>query len=89
MRVLLRKVRGQGASAIVGTVSAEPTPGRPVVVAFHDGIHEFITSPVVRVMRVGNSGTLYIQTRNSVYRLEIRQASGRELPPATNKGGSG
>jgi len=82
MRVLLRKVRGQGASAIVGTIGREPTPGRPVVVAFHDGVHEFITSPVVRVMRVGSSGTLYVQTRNSVYRMEIRTAA-RELPPAS------
>jgi len=89
MRVLLRKVRGQGASAIVGTIGREPCPGRPVVVAFHDGIHEFITSPVVRVMRVGGAGTIYVQTRNSVYRMEIRAASGRELPPASNEGEGG
>lgn len=86
MRVLLRKVRGQGASAIVGTIDREPTPGRPVVVAFHDGIHEFITSPVVRVMRVGGSGTIYVQTRNSVYRLEVRTTTSRKLPPVSSDG---
>ena len=87
MRVVLRKVRGRGASAIVGTIGREPEAGHPVVVAFHDGIHEFITSTVIRVMGVGES-TLYIQTRNSLYRMELNPPSMRELPPpASNDGG--
>jgi len=86
MRVLLRKIRGQGASAIVGTISEIPEAGNPVIVAFHDGIHEFITSPVVRVMRLGESPTIYVQTRNSVYRLEIRKPEKQQLPPASSDG---
>ncbi len=87
MRVVLRKVRGRGASAIVGTIGRKPTSGHPVVVAFHDGIHEFITSTVVRVMGVSNSSTLYFQTRNSIYRMEVTPSTMRELPPSATKDG--
>ena len=75
MRVVLRKIRGRGASAIVGTMCRRPAPGHPFVVAFHDGVHEFITSTVLRVMGVGDSSTVYIQTRNSTYRMEITPAA--------------
>ena len=85
MRVVLRKVRGRGASAIVGTVARTPTAGHPVVVAFHDGVHEFITSTVVRVLGIGDTSTVYFQTRNSVYRMEVSPASVRELPPPASK----
>lgn len=82
MRVLLKKVRGRGASAIVGTIGRKPTPGRPLVVAFQDGIHEFITSTVVRVMGVSDSTTMYVQTKNSIYQVEFTAASPiHELPP--------
>lgn len=86
MRVILRKIRGRGASAIVGTICRKPSPGHPFVVAFHDGVHEFITSTVVRVMGVGDSMTLYIQTRNSIYRMEMTPAVVLEMPPASNDG---
>ena len=81
MRVVLRKVRGHGASAIVGTIGRRPSPGQPVVVAFHDGIHEFITSTVTRVMGIGESSTIYFQTRNSIYRMELSEEDVHELPP--------
>lgn len=86
MRVLLRKIRGRGASAIVGTIGRRPTPGRPLVVAFQDGIHEFITSTVIRVMGVSDSSIMYVQTRNSVYRVEITASPVHELPPPATKG---
>ncbi len=90
MRVLLRKVKGKGASAIAGTIGRKPTPGRPLVVAFQDGIHEFITSTVVRVMEVSGSSALYVQTRNSVYRVEFTAAPPlRELPPPATRDGDG
>jgi hypothetical protein len=89
MRVVLRKVRGRGASAIVGTIGQRPTTGQPVVVAFHDGVHEFITSTVVRVLGVGDSSTVYFQTRNSVYRMDLSPSTYRELPPPATKDGDG
>jgi hypothetical protein len=85
LRVVLKKVRGRGTSAIVGTIGRRPTPGRPLVVAFHDGIHEFITSTVVRVMEVPDSSIVYIQTRNSTYRMEIAASAVHELPPPVSK----
>jgi hypothetical protein len=88
MRVLLRKIRGRGASAIVGTIVRKPTPGRPLVVAFQDGVHEFITSTVVRVMGVNDSSSMYVQTRNSVYRVEFTASPARELPPPATKDGN-
>lgn len=87
MRVVLRKIRGSGASAIVGTIARKPSAGHPVVVAFHDGIHEFITSTVVRVLGIGDSSTMYFQTRNSIYRLELSHKSMHELPPPASKDG--
>ena len=89
MQVVLRKMKGRGASAIVGTVAQKPTVGHPVVVAFRDGIHEFITSTVVRVMAVPGSTTLYFQTRNSVYRMDFSPTSMNTLPPPATKGGDG
>jgi hypothetical protein len=89
MRVILRKIRGRGASAIVGTIGRKPLPGHPVVVAFHDGIHEFITSTVIRVMGIGDSSTLYVQTRNSIYRMDISSSTMRELPPPASNDGDG
>jgi len=86
MRVILRKIRGRGASAIVGTICRKPCPGHPFVVAFHDGVHEFITSTVIRVMGVGDGSTVYIQTRNSTYRMETSPAAVVELPPASKDG---
>ena len=59
------------------------------MVAFHDGIHEFITSTVVRVMSIGDSPTVYFQTRNSIYRMEVSPTNARELPPPATKDGDG
>jgi hypothetical protein len=87
MRVILRKIKGRGASAIVGTIGRKPSPGNPVVVAFHDGVHEFITSTVVRVLGIGDSSTMYFQTRNSIYRLELSPKSMHELPPPATRDG--
>jgi hypothetical protein len=72
----------------VGTVGRRPAAGHPVVIAFHDGIHEFITSTVVRVLEVGDSQTLYFQTRNSVYRMELTAEPVQELPPPATGDGS-
>jgi len=46
------------------------------VIEFSDGMHEYVTTPVKRVLRVAGKEVFYIETVNSRYRLEIR---GREV----------
>jgi hypothetical protein len=43
-----------------------------VVIEFADGMHEYVTTPVKRVMRVAEQDVFYIETANSRYRLEVR-----------------
>jgi hypothetical protein len=47
-----------------------------VVIEFSDGMHEYVTTPVKRVLRLAGKEVFYIETVNSRYRLEVR---GREL----------
>jgi hypothetical protein len=42
------------------------------VVEFADGVHEYVTTPVKRVLKDISKGTIYVETANSRYRLEIR-----------------
>jgi hypothetical protein len=46
-----------------------------VVIEFPDGMHEYVTTPVKRVLRIAGREVFYIETINSRYRLEVR---GRE-----------
>ncbi len=43
-----------------------------VVIEFPDGMHEYVTTPVKRVLRMAAKDIFYIETVNSRYRLEIR-----------------
>jgi len=43
-----------------------------VVIEFADGMHEYVTTPVKRVLRLASSDVFYIETANSRYRLEVR-----------------
>lgn len=47
-----------------------------VVIEFSDGMHEYVTTPVKRVLRIAGKEVFYIETVNSRYRLEVR---GREV----------
>jgi len=42
------------------------------VIEFPDGLHEFVTTPVRRVLRMAGSDVFYLETTNSRYRLEIQ-----------------
>ena len=43
-----------------------------VVIEFPDGMHEYVTTPVKRVLRIASREVFYIETANSRYRLEVR-----------------
>jgi hypothetical protein len=43
-----------------------------VVIEFPDGLHEYVTTPVKRILRVCGGDVYYLQTANSRYRLEVR-----------------
>ncbi len=49
-----------------------PRKGSVVVIEFPDGMHEYVTTPVKRVLRMASRDVFYIETVNSRYRLEIR-----------------
>jgi hypothetical protein len=42
------------------------------VIEFPDGLHEYVTTPVKRILRVVGRDIYYLQTANSRYRLEVR-----------------
>jgi hypothetical protein len=63
---------GRGSPAVVGRLVRTPRKGSVVVIEFSDGMHEYVTTPVRRVLRVVGREIFYIETANSRYRLEVR-----------------
>ncbi len=82
MDVILRKL-GKGSRAVAGRLVRAPRKGSVVVIEFPDGMHEYVTTPVKRVLRMAGSEVFYIETINSRYRLEVRN---REEAAAENAG---
>jgi hypothetical protein len=80
--VILRKL-GKGARAVAGRLVRAPRKGSVVVIEFPDGMHEYVTTPVKRVLRIAGREVFYIETINSRYRLEVR---GREAAAAEGTG---
>lgn len=62
---------------MAGRLVRAPRKGSVVVIEFSDGMHEYVTTPVKRVLRIAGREVFYIETVNSRYRLEVRS---RELP---------
>src|SRR4051812_45395020 len=85
VQVVLRKL-GRGSRAVIGRLVRAPRKGSVVVIEFSDGMHEYVTTPVKRVLRLAGREVLYIETVNSRYRLEVR---GREVALDGAVGGSG
>lgn len=75
VQVILRKL-GRGARAVAGRLVRAPRKGSVVVIEFADGMHEYVTTPVKRVLRLAGCEVFYIETVNSRYRLEVQ---GREV----------
>ncbi len=71
VQVVLRKL-GRGSRAVTGRLVRAPRKGSVVVIEFPDGMHEYVTTPVKRVLRMAARDIFYIETVNSRYRLEIR-----------------
>ncbi|MDW8249834.1 MAG: hypothetical protein RMJ98_11100 [Myxococcales bacterium] len=71
MHVVLIKL-GRSTRTIVGRLARIPRKGSVIVVEFADGVHEYVTTPVKRVLKVVGKDTFYVETINSRYRLEIR-----------------
>ena len=43
-----------------------------IVIEFSDGMHEYVTTPVRRVLKLAGGEVFYIETMNSRYRLEVQ-----------------
>ena len=71
VQVVLRKL-GRGSRAVAGRLVRAPRKGSVVVIEFSDGMHEYVTTPVKRVLRLAAKDVFYIETVNSRYRLEVR-----------------
>ena len=71
VQVVLRKL-GRGSRAVSGRLVRAPRKGSVVVIEFSDGMHEYVTTPVKRVLRLAAKDVFYIETVNSRYRLEVR-----------------
>lgn len=82
VEVVLRKL-GKGSRAVAGRLVRAPRKGSVVVIEFPDGMHEYVTTPVKRVLRLAGREVFYIETINSRYRLEVR---GREDALAESAG---
>jgi hypothetical protein len=72
VEVVLRKVGRKPGRAVVGRLLRAPRKGSVVVIEFPDGLHEYVTTPVKRILRVCGGDVYYLQTANSRYRLEVR-----------------
>ncbi len=60
---------------MTGRLVRAPKKGSVIVIEFSDGLHEYVTTPVKRVLRVVGQEIFFIETANSRYKLEV---SGRE-----------
>lgn len=85
VEVVLRKVGRNSGRAVIGRLLRPPRKGSVVVIEFADGLHEYVTTPVKRVLQLCGQDTYYLQTANSRYRLEVRSAeSGVVDQPVAN-----
>ena len=56
----------------MGRLLRAPRKGAVVVIEFPDGLHEYVTTPVKRILRIVGQETYYLQTANSRYRLQVQ-----------------
>ena len=69
---MLRKLGRKGGRVVAGRLVRPPRNGSVVVIEFPDGLHEYVTTPVKRVLRLVGGDVFFLQTANSCYRLEVR-----------------
>ena len=80
--VVLRKLGRKGGRIVAGRLVRPPRSGSVVVIEFPDGLHEYVTTPVKRVLSLVGGEVFFLQTANSCYRLEVR--SGENLMAETS-----
>ena len=56
---------------MAGRLVRAPRKGSVIVIEFADGLHEYVTTPVRRVLKLAPGEVFYIETMNSRYRLEV------------------
>lgn len=83
VEVVLRKLGKKSSRAVVGRLLRSPRVGSVVVIEFPDGLHEYVTTPVKRVLKMADGDTYYLETANSRYRLEVRTREPRVAEAAT------
>lgn len=71
MQVVLRKL-GKGGRSVAGRLVRAPRKGSVIVIEFADGLHEYVTTPVRRVLKLAPGEVFFIETMNSRYRLEVQ-----------------
>lgn len=81
MLVVLHKL-GRGSPSVVGRLVRAPKLGSVIVVEFSDGLHEYVTTPVRRILRIVGEDAFFVETANSRYKLEMSSR------PQTQKGAS-
>lgn len=57
---------------VCGKLLRPPRKGSVIVIEFTDGLHEYVTTPVRRILKVCEQSVYYIQTTNSRYRMEVQ-----------------
>lgn len=57
---------------MTGRLVRAPRKGSVIVIEFADGMHEYVTTPVRRVLKLAPGEVFYVETMNSRYRLEVR-----------------
>jgi len=72
VQVVLRKL-GRGSRAVSGRLVRAPRKGSVIVIEFADGMHEYVTTAVKRVLSMAQKDVFYIETVNSRYRLEVQE----------------
>ena len=86
--VTARKIRNHGrerASLGVGRTYAGylisyPSVGRGMVIFRDPNGHRMVTTPVKRILGEPEGGSLYVETENSVYRLEFHETPVQPAP---------
>ena len=73
--VVLCKLGRKGGRIVAGRLVRPPRNGSVVVIEFPDGLHEYVTTPVKRVLRLVGDDVFFLQTSNSCYRLEVRSGT--------------
>ena len=79
---MLRQVGRKPGRAVIGRLLRAPRKGSVVVIEFPDGLHEYVTTPVKRILRLAGREVYYLQTANSRYRLEVRSGEAELLEAA-------